>query len=1105
MKTKKAKIILGGCCLALTILAATGCASSIRADAYTVNLSEELSYSFGDTFLIPNATIEYEGTNIPVTKAALVYPDGVMIEGDSHFIQAEGVYKIIYYANVSGKVISAEKTFEVVADPTENEKPTITLDSRFVDGAQYKIAINESVTIPEATITDDNLVGGVKMTVYYNYGMPTQQIIGIKDGTFTPTKVGEHAIVYSAVDAYGEKAEEVVFVTCAIAEDNVAAKLFAENATGNAGEEVEIAQCELVGLYDEAFNLRVFATFENETVKEEIFDYRYFPRNVGEYQIIYEFETPFKTYSTTSKLTTLAAGNIEINEAPLPNYFIKGASYTLDDWVGYVFSEKYPVETVAKTYMKEDDGNYAEINHKDFKVNASSTVRFKFEIGSKSVETQSFKVVDVGFGGALKLTEYFQGEGFIKGENAAEFTVKDGEGNYTLDFINVLSLSSFSFEFTVPKTEAEKDAIYDEFQAIDITLTDYYDRDKQVTASYRNVNGLLAISFNGGANVNTGRTFSGVKNTFFYSKGAFSNSSGHTWALDNAFESDKLLLSVTLVGVDGNAGITVQRLASQGFNATSDRIEADIYYENPQGGMDITFNYETYYTDCMEIDTNVRNKLLKAYDVTDVPDFEMRASNNHILTESHADYDKNMFMERMRYVGNRGYDFLPVHTNPDGKYEGIAQTSAASTNSTKAWLLPAVYDDEVKYPEAYHWKWFSTEGDELCFTARGDEAELEAMLDECLWKATYSLMKYTPDKYPEKNAITLTQQDNTQYCRCTACTEKAEELGGIVGVYIDFMNKLAERVENWMNQPENAEYKRENLKFYFFAYSYTLKAPVKYNAELEAYEPLIKCRDNVGAFLASKTESQQHITSKANEEYLENIDNWGLVTKNINYWFYGANFKNYMWFHDSFEQYIPEFYSHMATRSNAKMFIQGQEACKGTLSNFNNLKVYLEAKLEWDSSLDYGELIDNFFNAMYREAAPAVKKVYLQMRANMQDLLERYDKFGGGDRIDFAAREYWPLATHEGLLKELDEAKKLVERYNTFDEALYEKLCQHIEAECIAPLYLILDFHRPYLSQAKVEEYISRFRYDIEWMGLQNMTLTEQSSATLVNWLNGLS
>ncbi|MBE5752347.1 MAG: DUF4838 domain-containing protein [Clostridiales bacterium] len=521
--------------------------------------------------------------------------------------------------------------------------------------------------------------------------------------------------------------------------------------------------------------------------------------------------------------------------------------------------------------------------------------------------------------------------------------------------------------------------------------------------------------------------------------------------------------------------------------------------------MDITFNYETYYTDCMEIDTNVKEKALKAYDVTDIPDFQMRGWNNHILTESHTDYDENMFTERMRYVGSRGYDFMPVHTNPDGKFEGATQTSVASTNSTRGWLPPTIYDDEIKYPEAYHWKWFSTDGDELCYTARGDEEELEAMLDECLWKATYSLMKYTPEKYPHYNAMTLTQQDNTQYCRCDACTEKAEELGGMVGVYIDFMNKLGERIENWMYEPENAEYKRENFKIYFFAYSYTLQAPVKYNAEDEVYEPLIKCRDNVGAFLASKTETQQHITSKANEEYLQNIDNWGLVTSNINYWFYGANFRNYMYFHDSFEHYTPEFYSHMATRSNVKMFVQGQEACKGTLTNFNNLKVYLEAKLEWDTSLDYEELINNFFNAMYREAAPVVKKVWLEMRANMQDMLARYDKFGGGDRIDFDARIYWPLATQVAWLNELDNAKKLVERYKTLDPVLYEDLCQHIEAECIAPLYHILESHKPYLTVAKANEYINRLQYDIEWMGLQNMTLKEQKTSTLVNWLEGIS
>ena len=519
--------------------------------------------------------------------------------------------------------------------------------------------------------------------------------------------------------------------------------------------------------------------------------------------------------------------------------------------------------------------------------------------------------------------------------------------------------------------------------------------------------------------------------------------------------------------------------------------------------MRLTFNYETYYYDCMEIE-NTSEKKLKAYDVTDIPDFQMRAWNNHILTDEHEDYDKDMFAERMRYVGNRGYSFMTIHTNPDGKYQGAVQTSGASTNSTK-WLPPTMYNDDTKFPEIYHPKWFSTEGNELCFTARGDEEELEAMLDECMWKATYSLMKYTPDKYPQYTAMTLTQQDTTAYCRCKACTEKADRLGGIVGVYIDFMNQLAERIENWMNQPENAEYKRDDFTLLFFGYSYTKQAPVKYNAELGVYEPLIKCRHNVGVYFASGGEMQQELTSKDNEKFLQNVDNWGLVTDNIYFWFYSANHRNYMWFYDSFSHFTPEFYSHMATRSNRMIFSQGQEASKGTLSTFNNLKVYLEAKLMWDTSLDMEVLIDKFFNAMYKESAPKVKEVFLSMRAHMQYLLVHYEKFGAGNRPDFASQEYWPLALLEGWVRELDDAKKLVERYKTLDAQLYERICQHIEAECIAPIYLIIDCHLPYMTTAKGDGYINRLWQDIEWMGLENMTRSESKSDTLVNWLNGLS
>jgi hypothetical protein len=585
MKKKTIKRIISGFVLALAITASAGCAVSADAEAYSVNLSEELSYSFGESFEIPEATIVYGEQNVSATRAVLVYPDGVMVDGYSHLLQKEGMYTIIYYATVSGKVISAEKSFEVVKTDYVNLKPIITLDSLFVDGFQYKVAINESVNIPQAIAVDDNLVGGVKTTVYYNYGMSTQQIIGTENGVFTPTKVGEHAIVYSAVDAYGEKAEKIVYVNCGNAQDNVAAKLSAEDITRNAGESVAISQCTISGLYNDTSNVRVFAVFEDETEREEIFNYRYFPRNVGEYKIIYEYETPFKTYSTTSRLTTVSAGNIEINKAPLPKYFIKGARYTLDDWVGYTFDEKHPTETIAKAYVKEDDGIYTEINHRDFQVNASTSVSFKFEIGSKAIETETFKVVDVGFGGALNVKEYFQGDGFVKDENETLFTVKDGVGNYTLDFINVLSLSAFGFEFTVPTNDTEAGTVYNSLQAIDVTLTDYYDREKKLTVRYENVDGLLAITFDDAKKVNTGRAFAGVKNNFFYSAGLFADASGSTWDWGDSFTSNKILLSVTLVGVDGDAGFSVQRIGSQGFNTSSDRIEADIYYANPQGGI----------------------------------------------------------------------------------------------------------------------------------------------------------------------------------------------------------------------------------------------------------------------------------------------------------------------------------------------------------------------------------------------------------------------------------------------------------------------------------------------------------------------------------------
>ena len=181
--------------------------------------------------------------------------------------------------------------------------------------------------------------------------------------------------------------------------------------------------------------------------------------------------------------------------------------------------------------------------------------------------------------------------------------------------------------------------------------------------------------------------------------------------------------------------------------------------------MKLTFNFETYYLDCMQIE-RCNEKFLKAYDVTDIPDFQHSGRNNNILVTESFDYDESMFGYRMRYYGARGYNLMPVHSQFDA-----SSTRGISTNIT-FWYPESVYkvnksEEQMTEEEKgnYHPNWFSINGGgQACFTARGDETEYQAMLDEALKKIIFSLSIYTPDKYPHYNSISMTQADNQNYC-----------------------------------------------------------------------------------------------------------------------------------------------------------------------------------------------------------------------------------------------------------------------------------------------------------------------------------------------------
>ena len=513
--------------------------------------------------------------------------------------------------------------------------------------------------------------------------------------------------------------------------------------------------------------------------------------------------------------------------------------------------------------------------------------------------------------------------------------------------------------------------------------------------------------------------------------------------------------------------------------------------------MQITFDYETYFRDCMEIETNVKNKKLKAYDVTDIPDFEFRGwyQWEKSITWDLEDYDDSMFVWRMRYRQTRHGEKLWIWSE-DSNALGVTPFSTL-------WISMGRYNNHLTNPDTYHPKWFSTEGKELCYTARGDEEEYQALLDKFVSSIMIAMSKQTPEQYPERNIIPVYQNDNSQYCRCEKCKELYDKYGNMSGIYISFMSDLARAVKEELKKEEHAAYARDNLQFECYAYAYSDVAPARYDAEKGEWVSLVENLDeDVYVYYAPSYEYQTSYTDPVNDVYRKNLDAWEAVLGkgHWRYYLYDTNYANYGYMLDTFDYYTAETFSHFAAKSNLMIYFDSPYS-KTTMTAWQNLKQYLKAKLIWDTSLDAGELIDNYFNAMYKDAASIMKSLFMSERAYWQEVLIDVYGLSGGVRPKLDGLEFWPIAMMEEWIGRTDAAKQAVARYQSIDPELYDEICQHIEAEAIGLIYTLLENQRSYLSDTTRQKYIDRLYYDMEWM---NAGSVKVSTGTLQAWLAGL-
>ncbi len=461
--------------------------------------------------------------------------------------------------------------------------------------------------------------------------------------------------------------------------------------------------------------------------------------------------------------------------------------------------------------------------------------------------------------------------------------------------------------------------------------------------------------------------------------------------------------------------------------------------------LQIYFDYDFYFEDCYSIDRSVRTSgelRLKDFDVTDIPDIKYRSNGYYRMVTGE-------WAQRLRIAAPHNYRYFPIHSEFGNK-----QSPSKLMHNTLNWLPPEQYTGS-------HPKWFSTAGQELCYTARGDAKERDLMLEECANKAIDTMKMYPKTSNPEYDIMLLTLMDvKDRGCTCDACKAEKERYGSMSGSLIKFCNELRLRVGEKMEDLDE-EYRRDNLIIGFFAYFYFADAPAQYLEEVQLV-------DGVVPFLAlSETfDYQNDVYSDVNASSRKNIEDWKALSDRILLWTYSTKFTDYYYPIDTFSFYNNNGYEYIASMNPEFFYNQAQITQTGAVSTWHNLKLYLESRIAWNTDLDMQELIDRYMNAMFGKAAPQMHRLYNEMIYRAKIVRQLY--WNGttilSNTTDLNNTKFYPYATVNQWLEICNEAYAALEDLKEIDMESYTKYKRHIDAEWTSPAYIILRLYKNNLS-----------------------------------------
>ena len=225
------------------------------------------------------------------------------------------------------------------------------------------------------------------------------------------------------------------------------------------------------------------------------------------------------------------------------------------------------------------------------------------------------------------------------------------------------------------------------------------------------------------------------------------------------------------------------------------------------------------------------------------------------------------------------------------------------------------------------------------------------------------LKNYTDPSY---KVISITQNDNQDYCACDNCMALCEAEGSLAAATLQFTNEIATALKEEF----------PNMLFETFAYQYTRNAPKTIKPAENVVVRICtieECFSHPIGVDADRTNSSDALVKNT---FLKDMNDWSAICDKMQVWDYTVNYTHYQAPFPNFNVLLANA-RYFADSNVIGIYEEGHYETRG--AEFNELRLYLISKVLWDPYMtedEYQYHINDFLEGVYGEGWTYIREYF---------------------------------------------------------------------------------------------------------------------------------